>query len=125
MDLAQVRQGFVSQGIPVALVVGVLDAYVEAKGRYHLGDQRPQAVEGGRFSEAVFRVLQHVSGLTVTPSGKTLPKVDSLLAQFENSGSKLDAVRLHIPRTLRLIYDIRNKRNAAHLNDGIDPNLQD
>lgn len=125
MDLAQVRQGFVSQGIPEPLVDGVLDAYVEAKRRYHLGDQRPQAVEGGRFSEAVFRVLQHACGLTVTPVGKSLPKVDSLLTQFENSGSKLDSVRLHIPRTLRLIYDIRNKRNAAHLSDGIDPNLQD
>src|SRR5205823_7957967 len=53
------------------------------------------------------------------------PKVDSLLLQLENSGSTSDSVRLHIPRTLRLIYDIRNKRNAAHLNDGIDPNLQD
>src|SRR5438046_5468815 len=107
MDLAQVRQGFVSKGIPVGLVDGVLDAYVEAKRRYHLGDQRPQAIEGGRFSEAVFRVLQHVSGLAVTPSGKTLPTVDSLLTRFENSGSTLDSVRLHIPRTLRLIYDIR------------------
>ena len=36
-----------------------------------------------------------------------------------------DSIRLHIPRTLRLIYDIRNKRNAAHLADGIDPNVQD
>jgi hypothetical protein len=36
-----------------------------------------------------------------------------------------DAVRLHIPRSLRLVYDIRNKRDTAHLSDGIDPNLQD
>lgn len=34
-------------------------------------------------------------------------------------------MRLHIPRTLKLIYDIRNRRNTAHLRDGIDPNLQD
>ena len=32
---------------------------------------------------------------------------------------------MHIPRALRVVYDIRNKRDAAHLADGIDPNLQD
>ena len=36
-----------------------------------------------------------------------------------------DAIRLHIPRTLRLVYDIRNKRDVAHLGPDIDPNLQD
>lgn len=32
---------------------------------------------------------------------------------------------MHIPRTLRVIYDIRNNRDAGHLADGIDANLQD
>src|SRR5918994_609194 len=36
-----------------------------------------------------------------------------------------DGLRVHIPRALRMVYDIRNKRDAAHLADGIDPNLQD
>ena len=36
-----------------------------------------------------------------------------------------DSVRLHIPRALGLVYGIRNKRDAAHLADGIDPSLQD
>jgi hypothetical protein len=34
-------------------------------------------------------------------------------------------VRLHIPRALRVVYDIRNNRDAAHLAEGIDANLQD
>lgn len=125
MDLTQVRTGFVTAGIPPQLVDEVIEAYLEAKRRYHLGDHRPQEVEGGRFSEAVFRVLQHTCGQTVTPLGKTLPKVDQLLAKFESATSRPDSERLHIPRTLKLIYDIRNKRDAAHLADGIDPNLQD
>lgn len=125
MNLDAVRSGFVGTGVPAVLVDELLEAYVEAKRRYFLGDHRPQEVEGGRFSEAVFRVLQHLSGKSVTPLGKTLPKVDQLLQQLEGAVGQSDSVRLHIPRTLKLIYDIRNKRDAAHLQDGIDPNLQD
>jgi hypothetical protein len=125
MDLAQVRGGFTSAGIPQQVADELIAAYVEAKRRFHLGDHRPQEVEGGRFSEAVFRVLQHLAGQTVTPLSKTLPSVDKLLIALENATGQPDSVRLHIPRTLKLIYDIRNKRDAAHLADGIDANLQD
>jgi hypothetical protein len=125
VDLEDVKRGFLSAGIPQQLVDELVAAYVEAKRRFHLGDHRPQEVEGGRFSEAAFRVLQHHAGQSVTPLSKSLPSVDKLLASLENSASQPDSVRLHIPRTLKLIYDIRNKRDAAHLADGIDANLQD
>jgi hypothetical protein len=124
MNLDDVRKGFVSAGIPDRLVDELLESYVEAKRRFHLGDLRPNEVEGGRFSEAAFRVLQHVTGQRVTPLGRSLPGTDKLLPIFEGAAAQPDAVRVHIPRTLRLIYDIRNKRDAAHLGD-IDPNLQD
>ena len=125
MDLDDVRQGFLARGILPQLVDDLLESYVEAKRRFHLGDHRPQEVEGERFSEAVFRILQQVAGQKVTPIGKALPSVDKLLVAFENTVTQPDSVRLHMPRTLKLIYDIRNNRDAAHLGDGIDPNLQD
>ena len=125
MELEDVRKGFLAAGLPLNLVDELLDTYTEAKRRFHLGDLRPQEVEGGRFSEAAFRVLQHVCGKQVTPLGKQLPSVDTLVRQLENETSQTDAIRFHVPRTLRLIYDVRNKRDAAHLADGIDPNLQD
>jgi len=124
MEISQLQAGFVASGIPEPLVGEILASYEEAKRRFHLGDHRPQAVEGGRFTEGVFRILQHFIGLDVTPLGKTLPSVDKLIVQFANSGND-DSERVHIPRTLRLLYDIRNKRDAAHLADGIDANLQD
>ncbi len=125
MELEEVRQGFLDAGFPAAVVDEVLEAYTEAKRRYSLGDLRPQEVEGGRFSEGVFRLLQHASGQKMTALGKTLPSLDKLLPALENATGQPDSVRLHIPRTLKLIYDIRNNRDAAHLGDGIDPNLQD
>ena len=125
MELEEVRQGFLATGFDTAMVDEILEAYTEAKRRFHLGDLRPQEVEGGRFSEGVFRLLQKASGQKVTPLGKTLPSLDRLLPALEQATGQPDSVRLHIPRTLKLIYDIRNKRDAAHLGDGIDPNLQD
>jgi hypothetical protein len=126
VDLADVKAGLLQGGIPKSLVDQLLETYVEQKRRFHLGDHRPQAVEGGRFCEAGFRIVQHECGLAVTPLSKNLPGIsDSTLAQFESATNAPDSARFHIPRALKSIYNIRNKRDAAHLADGIDPNLQD
>jgi hypothetical protein len=120
----RVRQGFVAAGVPTELVDEVLDAFAEAKRRFYRDDLRPSEIEGGRFSEAVFRILQWTTMQKYTPIGKALPSVPMLIDTLEKAQGA-DSVRLHIPRTLRLIYDVRNKRDVAHLADGIDPNQQD
>ncbi|HWY71985.1 MAG TPA: hypothetical protein VNX88_25180 [Terriglobales bacterium] len=111
---------------PEYLVGELIECYVEQKKNFYLGRMRPNEVEGGRFAEAAFRMLQHAGGLPVTPLGTQLD-TDGIIRNLSNlaSTSASDSIRLHIPRTLRVIYDIRNKRDAAHLADGIDPNLQD
>src|SRR5947208_11411421 len=108
------------------IVAELLDAHEEAKRNYYLGGLRLSAVEGGRFCEAAFRVLEQLAGRTPTPIGKTLD-TDKLIIALANlrPAAAPDAIRLHIPRSLRVVYDIRNKRDAAHLGDGIDPNTQD
>ncbi|MGV9800192.1 hypothetical protein ACWDTP_19310 [Mycobacterium sp. NPDC003449] len=124
-SLALVEAGFLAASLPAAVVSDLLDAYSEAKRRYHLDDLRPSAVEGGRFSEAAFRILQWETTGQFTPLGTTLTRVPTLVNQLESQTQAADSVRFHIPRTLRAIYDIRNKRNIAHLADGIDPSRQD
>lgn len=108
------------------LVDELLEAHAEAKRNFYLGGLRLSAVEGGRFCEAAFRMLEQISTGRFTPIGKHL-NTEQLINSLSiiASGSQPDAIRLHIPRALRLVYDIRNKRDAAHLADGIDPNLQD
>jgi hypothetical protein len=108
------------------VVSELLDAYDEAKRNFYLGGLRLSAVEGGRFCEAGFRALQDIAGLAPTPLGKQLDteKLISALANLSPHATA-EAIRLHIPRSLRVVYDIRNKRDAAHLADGIDPNVQD
>lgn len=83
-------------------------------------------MEGGRFCEAAFRLLEEITTASFTPLGKQLDSEAVINGLKKLPSAKFsDAIRLHIPRALRLVYDIRNKRDAAHLADGIDPNLQD
>lgn len=110
------------------LVRELLEAHSEARRNYYLGGLRLSAVEGGRFCEAAFRLLEYATkNKKFTPLSKSLTSTDKLILELSNlDGSQFnDSLRLHIPRSLRLVYDIRNKRDAAHLSDGIDPNLQD
>jgi|SRR5947208_2055336 len=114
------------KAISPQIVGELLEAYSEAKRNFYLGGFRLSEVEGGRFCEAVFRVLEYVTSGKFTPLDRKIDaeKLFLRLANFPH-GSYPDAVRLHIPRALRVVYDIRNNRDAAHLADGIDPNLQD
>jgi hypothetical protein len=111
---------------PTNLVDDLIECYTEQKKNFYLGRLRPNEVEGGRFAEAAFRMLQHAAGLPMTPIGIQLD-TERIIRDLVNvsPAASGDSIRSHIPRTLRVIYDIRNKRDAAHLADGIDPNLQD
>lgn len=108
------------------IVIEFLEAYQESKREFQLGGLRLNAVEGGRFCEAAFRLLEQETTGNFTALGKQLD-IEKLMINLAQTpkGSHPDSVRLHIPRVLRVVYDIRNSRDTAHLGDGIDPNLQD
>ncbi|UOX90073.1 hypothetical protein MUY14_05415 [Amycolatopsis sp. FBCC-B4732] len=104
----------------------MIEAYEEAKRNYFLGGHRLSAVEGGRFCEAAYRILENMTGGRHTPIGSMLDseKVTKGLESLRAADFP-KAVRIYLPRALRVVYDIRNSRDVAHLADGIDPNLQD
>ncbi len=121
-----VRAGFAAHGVPNELVDALLEAYDAAKRRFHLGDFMPNAVEGGRFCEAALHVLQLRQSGTYTPLGDPKFNTQSTINALEPDTTLTDEMRFHLPRSMRVIYDIRNKRGTGHLGDGsIDPNLMD
>lgn len=108
------------------LVKELLGAYQESKRNFLIGGLRLNAIEGGRFCEAVFRILEQATTGGFTPINRQID-TEKLMVKLANLSRTVhsDSIRLHIPRALRVVYDIRNNRDAAHLADGIDPNLQD
>jgi len=119
-------QSLVASGIPQELADAVVTEYLSVKRRFYLGDHRPTGVDGGRYCEAVTRVLEHILLGAYTPMGRTLPSLDDRrLNAFMNAAGHADGLRILIPKALYFVYGIRNKRDVAHLSDGINPNLQD
>src|SRR5512138_671790 len=83
------------------LVHELLEAHAEAKRNFYLGGLRLSAVEGGRFCEAAFRLLEYATkNRQFTPLTKPLASTDKLILELSNlDGSKFnDSIRLHIPR---------------------------
>ena len=118
------RRSFIEGGLPSDLTAALLDEYEENRRRYFLGDYAPGAVNGGRFCEAATRVVQFLGADDHVPLDSEI-KVDRALTRIENDLTLEEALRLHIPRAIRLIYGVRNKRNTGHLNGGVDPSRQD
>jgi hypothetical protein len=113
------------QFYPADLVTSLIDSYVELAGNFMRGKLRPSQVEGGRFCEAAIRMIQHEATKTYSPIGVSI-NLDNEIEKLKNlpKTSYNDSIRLHIPRTIRVIYDIRSKRDTAHLGK-ISPNLMD
>lgn len=110
---------------PLELVDSLLGSYEELTGNFVRAKLRPSQVEGGRFCEAVIRMLQYETTGRYTPIGTPL-HLDTEITTLANlpKADYVESIRLHIPRTVRVIYDTRTKRDSAHLGK-ISPNLMD
>src|SRR6266566_8406106 len=99
--------------LPAPLVDELLASYADAKQKFYEGGLRLAEVEGGRFCEAAFRILQAATRMQITPL-RTPLDTENLIKQLASVPSTYsDSLRIHIPRSLRVVYDIRNKRDAA------------
>jgi hypothetical protein len=81
------------------LVRELLDAHEEARRNFYLGGLRLSEVEGGRFCEAAFRILEQITTGKWTPLGKQL-NTEQLIDRLRtlDRSKFVDSVRLHIPR---------------------------
>lgn len=129
--MPSVWEQFKAQGLPPELVDKLETSYTELKEAFYLGKHKPSELEGGHIAELVLRILQWAtSGISpaqaYTPLGKQLPKFDQEVKRLEGlPGTYSKTLRVHIPRVLLSMYDIRNSRGVGHPSGDVDPNLSD
>lgn len=113
--------------VPDAIRKRLKQHYHEIKHNYALQKFEPSELNGGKFCEDVFRVLEWHSSPTdaYTAYGTQIKNFKSSVRKFESNSNLDDSVRFHIPDTLCSIYNIRNKRGVGHSPGDIDPNFMD
>lgn len=116
--------GILAAKYPEDLVQEVVRGFVEVKRNLLLRRFKPGELEGGFFVESVRRILEiELYDTAISVNRQLLRFDDSAMKRYEN-GVGDDAFRLHIPRVLRSIYDLRNKRGVGHFT-GVTPNAID
>ena len=111
---------------PSDIVEALVDSFVEIRENYYLHRHEPAELNGGKFVEAFVRLLQYYFDGSYTPIGTTIPSMIDELRRFERTSRTFhDSYRLHIPRILLGVYNIRNRRGVGHLGGDVNPNYAD
>ena len=113
--------------VPECISERLIKHYSEIKQNFALRKFEPSELNGGKFCEDVFRLLEwHTSPTNeFTPYGSKINNFRQSVLRFECQSDHTESVRFHIPDLLRSIYDIRNKRGVAHTEGEVSPNLMD
>ena len=112
---------------PIDLVDALIDCFAEIKTNYILEKWEPSELNGGKFVEVAIRILQFTCfGGKYTPIGISIGNTFAELQRIERIPATIhDSYRLHIPRCLGAIYNIRNRRGVGHLSGDINANKAD
>lgn len=102
----------------------ILDSYKGIQDNFLIKKWKPSELDAGHFVEAVRRAIELELFKKFTPVGKKLHNFDdSILKKYENITGD-ESFRLLIPRILKAIYNIRNKRGVSHISK-VSPNEMD
>lgn len=105
----------------------LFESYQLANEHYYLRKHRPCCSESGRFAEVALRMIQQVTSGTYIPLGQPISRFNNEVIDLEKADAKQfpQSIRIEIPRTLQVIYDIRNKRDVGHAGGDVDANFSD
>lgn len=113
-----------AQQVPNDVLEKMLDEYQHIKQQFFLRKFQPSELNGARFAECVLRLLEYLDTGKYTPFGKSLNS-ETIVNRISNNTMLKEAIRSFIPRLTRVILDVRNKRDVAHVGGEVSPNYSD
>jgi hypothetical protein len=100
---------------PSDVVRALLEAYKEIESNFAIEKWKASELDAGHFVEAARRMIEHKLFGISTPIGISLAHFnDAELRRYEQ-GSGDDSYRMLIPRALKAVFNVRNKRGIGHL----------
>lgn len=109
---------------PQELTEKILEAYLEIESNFFLEKWKPSELDAGHFVESVRRLLEFEFTGSYTPFNSKLSNFSDSVLKFYEQQSGHESFRMLIPRILKSVYNIRNKRGVGHIKD-ISPNEMD
>lgn len=100
---------------PADICEALLTAYKEIEENFFIQKWKATELDAGHFVEASRRLIEQELFGTYTPLGKGLANFNDVeLRRYENATGE-ESLRILIPRILKSIYNVRNKRGIGHL----------
>jgi hypothetical protein len=111
--------------LPTGLRDDLLNAYNEIVKNFAERRWEPAELNGGKLSEAVYTVIRgFADGAFELRSKKPRNMVDAC-KDMEKESTQPRSVKIHIPRMIVALYEIRNNRGVGHAGGDVDPNEMD
>lgn len=116
--------------VPGGLRDALVHSYQEVAANYTEHRWEPSELNGGKFCEVAYCIVRgQIDG--VFPATASKPRdllkacrdLEQLPADSNRVGDR--SLRVLIPRTLPVLYEIRNNRGVGHVGGDVDPNFLD
>lgn len=117
-------EAILKAGFDATLAKAITDAYKVIEQQFVLKKWKPSELDAGHFVEAVRRALDLELTGSYLPLTRSLPRFDDkALKQYEQHSGH-ESYRILLPRALKAVYSVRNKRGVAHISN-VSPNEMD
>lgn len=113
-----------SEKLPSDIVIHIINEYQHIKQQFFLRKFQQSELNAARFGECVLRLIEFLDTGCYTPLGKSL-KTENIINRAKSNVNLPEGIRFLIPQLTRVLLNVRNKRDVAHVGGEVNPNYSD